>query len=135
MSTAASQLAVFCREVARFKTVWAVKDANGFPAPFSTDGARAMPFWSSESRVRRLIAVDPQFAGFEPKPIGWDVFCERWLPGLERDGLLAGVNWVGLRSSGFDVLPSTLKVNVEANGCSRARAVVYNVSGIENRFE
>jgi hypothetical protein len=73
-----------------------------------------MPFWSSESRALRLIAIAPQFAGFEPVPIGWDVFCERWLPGLERDGLLVGVNWVGKHASGFDMSPSALKVNVEA---------------------
>jgi len=114
MSTSVERLEAFCREVAQSKTVWAVKDANGFPAPFGTDGKRAMPFWSSQLRALQLVSIAPQFTGFEPVPLDWEVFCGRWLPGLERDGLLVGVNWVGLRASGFDLLPSELKVNVEA---------------------
>jgi hypothetical protein len=114
MSTSASQLATFCREIAQSKTVWDVKDANGFPAPVGTDGKRAMPFWSSESRALRLISIAPQFTGFTPIAIDWEIFRERWLPGLERDALLIGVNWVGVRASGFDLSPSELKANVEA---------------------
>lgn len=114
ISTSASQLAAFCREVAQSKTVWAVKDANGFPAPVGTDGNRAMPFWSSKSRALDLISIAPQFTGFEPIAIDWEIFRERWLPGLERDGLVVGVNWVGVRASGFDLSAFELKVNVEA---------------------
>jgi hypothetical protein len=61
-----------------------------------------------------LVAIAPQFAGFEPVSLDWEVFCQRWLPGLERDGLLVGVNWAGVRASGFDLLPADLKANVEA---------------------
>jgi hypothetical protein len=114
MSTSVIQLATFCREVAESKTVWAVKDANGFPAPVGTDGKRAMPFWSSQLRALHLISIAPQFTGFEPIGIDWEAFRERWLPGLERDGLLVGVNWAGVRASGFDLPPSELQMNVEA---------------------
>ena len=114
MSTSAIQLAAFCKEVAQTRTVWAVKDENGFPAPVGTDGKRTMPFWSSEFRALNLISIAPQFTGFKPVAIDWDIFCERWLPGLERDDLLVGVNWVGVLASGFDLLPSELKANVEA---------------------
>jgi hypothetical protein len=114
MSTSAMQLATFCKEVAQSKTLWAVKDVNGFPAPAGTDGKRAMPFWSSQARALHLISIASQFAGFEPVPISWEVFCDRWLPGLEQDGLLVGVNWAGATASGFDMHPSELKQNVEA---------------------
>src|SRR6478609_8838692 len=104
-------MAAFCREVALSRAVWGIRDAGGFPAPFGADGERAMPFWSSQSRALKLIATAPQFAGFVPVSIDWDTFCERWIPGLERDGLLVGVNWVGARVSGYDISPSNLKRN------------------------
>ena len=114
MSTSAMQLATFCKEVAQSKTLWAVKDVNGFPAPAGTDGKGAMPFWPSQTRALNLISIASQFAGFEPVPISWEDFCDRWLPGLEQDGLLVGVNWVGATASGSDMHPSELKQNVEA---------------------
>ena len=114
MSTSVIQLTMFCKEVAQSKIVWAIKDMNGFPAPAGTDGKRAMPFWSSQARTLHLISIASQFAGFEPVPLSWEVFCDRWLPGLEQDGLMVGVNWVGATASGFDMHPAELKRNVEA---------------------
>jgi hypothetical protein len=40
--------------------------------------------------------------------IDLDAWRERWLPGLERDGLLVGVNWSGDRATGFDVEPANV---------------------------
>lgn len=114
MSTSAIQLTTFCKEVAQSKIVWAIKDMNGFPAPAGTDGKRTMPFWSSQARTLHLISIASQFAGFEPVPLSWEVFCDRWLPGLEQDGLMVGVNWVGATAPGFDMHPAELKRNVEA---------------------
>ncbi|RPH67238.1 MAG: hypothetical protein EHM78_21965 [Myxococcaceae bacterium] len=36
-----------------------------------------------------------------------------WLPGLERDGRLVGVNWSGNTASGYDVTPSEVRARVE----------------------
>ena len=53
--------------------------------------------------------------GFLPSvEIEWTTFCERWVPGLEKDGLLVGVNWSGDRATGFDVKPRDVVANVEA---------------------
>ena len=113
MSISTAHAAEFYREVAAFGVVWAIKDSGGFPAPQGNDGARAMPFWSSESRALSTIRNVSAYQGFAPVAIEWAVFCERWVPGLIRDGLLAGINWSGATAKGFDISPADLERNVE----------------------
>lgn len=114
MSIAAAHAAAFYREVAKSNVVWSIKDGGGFPAPIANGRQRAMPFWSSESRALYIVQNVAAYRGFTPIPIQWQAFCERWVPGLVRDGLLAGVNWSGSSASGYDVAPTDLKRNVEA---------------------
>ncbi|MBQ1782352.1 MAG: DUF2750 domain-containing protein [Gammaproteobacteria bacterium] len=114
MSIAAANAATFYREVAEAGVIWSIKDASGFPAPVASGGNRAMPFWSSESRALSVISGVPAYSGFNPVPIQWQIFCDRWVPGLTGDNLLAGVNWSGSSASGFDISPNELKRNVEA---------------------
>lgn len=73
-----------------------------------------MPFWSLESRARRVIETVADYRGFTPVPIEWSVFVERWVPGLEKDGLLVGINWSGQSATGFDAEPRKVQQNVEA---------------------
>jgi hypothetical protein len=112
VSQAASQASSFYKDVARNRRLWAIKDEDGFPAPKSDEG-RAMPFWSTRSRVERVIAKVPAYAGFSPIELTWEDFKGHWLPGLERDGLRVGVNWSGPRATGYDLLPSEVERNVE----------------------
>lgn len=114
MSTYSAQASQFYQEVAESGIVWGIKDSGGFPAPRGSEGARAMPFWSSQSRAQRLIDNVSAYKDFEPVAISWADFCERWVPGLSRDGLLAGINWSGERATGFDIQPFELQENVEA---------------------
>ena len=114
MSVLAAQAQAFYREVSTRRVVWAIRDAEGFPAPIGGDGKRAMPFWSLESRARRIIDTVPAYRGFEPHAIDWDAFCSRWVPGLAADGLLVGVNWSGTRAEGYDVSPNDVMRNVLA---------------------
>jgi hypothetical protein len=114
MSQAGSQAWAFYREVAESRTVWTVRDEGGFPAPLNGEGKRAMPFWSSFSRVQRIIKTVPAYSGFEPVEISWVEFCEKWIPGLVEVGLLVGVNWSGKRATGYDLEPALLKRNVES---------------------
>jgi hypothetical protein len=114
MSIASAHAAEFYREVAESNFVWGIKDSGGFPAPLDASGKRAMPFWSSESRAQTIIRSIPAYSSFVPVAIEWSVFCERWVPGLKKDGLLAGVNWAGAKASGFDIELSDLQRNVEA---------------------
>ncbi|TGN37865.1 DUF2750 domain-containing protein [Marinobacter confluentis] len=114
MSISSAQASKFYQEVAENGIVWGIKDNGGFPAPHGTEGKRAMPFWSSKSRAQAVIENVNAYKGFEPVAIPWEVFCERWVPGLSQDGLLAGINWSGTGATGFDIQPSELQKSVEA---------------------
>lgn len=113
MAQSASQAHAFYRDVANHRRVWTVKDDDGFPAPLSSSGKRAQPFWSSLSRVQRIIKTVPAYVSFAPIEISWDDFRDKWLPGLEQDGLLIGVNWSGKNATGYDLDPGWLRKCVE----------------------
>lgn len=68
--------------------------------------ASRRPFWSLESRVRTLISTVEVYAGFRPQAIELDVWRRRWLPDLESEGMLVGLNWSGELATGFDVPPA-----------------------------
>ena len=82
---------------------WTVRDEAGYPAPENREGRRAQPFWSSRPRVERIIETVPAYSGFEPEEIPLADFMDEWLPDLERDGVLIGVNWSGPTATGYDV--------------------------------
>ncbi|EGR1312237.1 TPA: DUF2750 domain-containing protein [Vibrio vulnificus] len=113
MTTSALKATAFYKEVAKNRVIWTCRDAKGFPAPFNSDGLRAMPFWSSLSRVQNSIVSSIAYESFEPIEISWETFVEKWAVGLARDGLLVGVNWSGENSSGYDLKPAELVANVE----------------------
>lgn len=105
MSTSAAQASAFFDEVGRTESVWTVEDDGGVPAPLGADGRRAMPFWSRRSRAERVIGTVPAYSGFRPSEIALRDFVDRWLPGLERDGIDVGLNWSGSRATGYDLTP------------------------------
>jgi hypothetical protein len=114
MTGSAASAAAFYRDVAQSRTVWAIRDAGGFPSPKNLSGKRAMPFWSTSSRAEKVIANVAAYAGFEPVAISWDEFRDNWLPGLAQDELLVGVNWSGKKATGYDLEPHEVKTNIEA---------------------
>ena len=116
MSQSSSQAWAFYRDVAKSPTVWTVRDTGGFPSVMTSTGKRASPFWSTRSRVEKIIKTVPAYAGFEPVEISWVEFCSKWVPGLVRDGALVGVNWSGPRAAGYDIEPERLVRNVDAVG-------------------
>lgn len=59
-----------------------------------------MPFWSLKSRAEGTIENVPALKGFQAFEIDLDQFLNRWLSGLEKDGLNVGVNWSGKRATG-----------------------------------
>lgn len=114
MTQAASQAAAFYRDVARDRMVWTLDDENGYPAPKTRTGQRAMPFWSSKSRVEKIIRTVPGYHGFRPIGFTWEVFVAEWVPDLKTSGLLVGVNWSGEHALGYDLEPDDVVTNVTA---------------------
>ena len=112
MSQAASQWAAFARDVAAHKRLWTIKDDSGFPTVTSR-GQTAHPFWSSRSRVEKVIRTVPAYSAFQPHELSWEEFRDRWVPGMTKDGLFVGVNWSGSRVVGYDVSAMDVKKRVE----------------------
>jgi hypothetical protein len=113
LSQVSSQAWAFYREVAANRVLWTIRDDAGFPT-FTTDtGETAHPFWSSRARVERIIKSVPAYAGFVPFQISWEDFCGKWVPGMTKDEILAGVNWSGKRAKGYDVAPERLRQSVQ----------------------
>ncbi len=106
MSLSGAHTAAFRREVPQEGRVWTIKDANGCPVPEDADGTRAVPFWSKPTRAKRVIAQVEAFHDFDVVEIDAQAFLAEWLPGLERDGLLVGVNWAGAHATGYDITPA-----------------------------
>lgn len=114
ISQAAAQASAFYREVARLGAVWTIRDDGGFPAPLNEEGRRTRPFWSSRSRAEKIIGTVTAYKGSSPFEISWADFVERWVLGLTRDGIPAGVNWGGPRATGYDLDAEQLRRSVEA---------------------
>jgi len=109
VSQAASQYAAFWRDVKRSRKVWTVRDDNGYPAPRTRTGQRAMPFWSTLSRVQRIIKTVSAYRQFNPEELSWETFRDKWLPELEANGCLVGVNWSGRKALGYDMAPADIR--------------------------
>lgn len=113
MSQAAAQASAFYEDVAKNKKVWTIRDEGGIPAPVGDDGKRAMPFWSTRNRAEKIIRNVAAYKGFEAVELDWEVFRDRWLVGLEKDGLNVGVNWSGDKAVGYDVAPENVRKGIE----------------------
>jgi hypothetical protein len=114
MSMAALHADAFMSEALANRAVWAIRDYEGFPTSTNSSGQTAMPFWSTERRAQRIIEGVAAYQNFKPVRLELEVFVERWLSGLERDGLYAGLNWSGERATGYDMLPKDVRARLAA---------------------
>ena len=113
VSISAAHADAFYDEVVSRGEVWGIRDEGGFPAPES-DGSRAMPFWSTRSRAQRVIDNVEAYQGFEVTALPLDLWRLRWLPGLQADGILIGLNWSGPTATGYDVSSEDVARNVSS---------------------
>ncbi len=109
MSLSGAHKAAFRREVAQEGRVFAIRDGGGYPAPAVPGGQRSVPFWSKPTRAQRVVGQVAAYQGFEIVPFGVDEWLQDWLAGLDRDGLLVGLNWAGTRATGFDMTPAQVR--------------------------
>ncbi|MBY5460563.1 DUF2750 domain-containing protein [Rhizobium leguminosarum] len=108
MSISAINADTFVSEVLNGRQVWGIRDRDGFPTSTNASGETAMPFWSSQKRAMSIIKTVPAYSDFTLEPISLPAFVERWLPGLQKDGLHCGLNWSGARATGYDLSPADL---------------------------
>jgi uncharacterized protein DUF2750 len=108
VTPSAAHADAFYREALREGSVWTIRDGGGFPAPVSDSGKRTAPFWSLRSRAEAITTAVDAYVGMEIVEIDLSSWRERWLPGLERDGILVGLNWSGEHATGYDVEPANV---------------------------
>jgi hypothetical protein len=65
-----------------------------------------MPFWSKKSRAVGIVDHVGAYSGFDVVMVPLPEWRDRWLPGLQRDGLRVGLNWSGARATGYDLEPA-----------------------------
>lgn len=106
MTITAAHADAFFIEATQSGAVWAIRDEAGFPAATNSSDETVMPFWSLESRARRIIDQVSAYGGFTPHKLPLEVFADRWLKGLQKDNVRVGINWSGVRATGFDIAPA-----------------------------
>jgi hypothetical protein len=92
MTQSSLQWNSFVSEVVRSKRIWTIRDKEGFLTSTNQDGECSMPFWSSATRAKKNIENVPAYSNFALHEISLHDFMEKWLIGLEKDGLFVGVN-------------------------------------------
>lgn len=97
----------FIERVAKARVVWGLQSPKGWAAAPSNDheGQEVMPFWSDRAYAAR--AAKDEWAEYEPTSIDIDSFIDKWLKGMNQDGLLIGTNW-NARLMGLEVEPAEL---------------------------
>ena len=93
VSQSASQAAAFFREVTQHRLVWYVRDDQGSPAPVTSSGKRALPYWSSEARAQRAAKIWGH--GLRPVSVSLETWRSGDLHDLADGDLLVGINWTG----------------------------------------
>lgn len=114
MSISAAHASAFFAEVIEHGEVFTVEDEGGVPAPRNRSGLRAMPFWSRESRARRVIETVPAYSAFVPVRLTLSEFRELWIPDLSSNGMQIGVNWSGEGATGYDLMPAEVLAGLDA---------------------
>lgn len=92
VSTAKTEIE-FYRQVAQTESLFSIIDDKGIPTPTGDDGLKVMPFWSSEAAALDFIQSNEGFTQFQPYPIEWSIFQDKWIEGIAQDDLLVGLNW------------------------------------------
>ena len=97
----------FIRRVRDHGEVWGLRsEARGWAYCPSNDGDEdVLVFWSDRAYAARH-AVD-EWADYVPTVIPLEAFMQRWLPGMQRDGALAGVNF-NADLAGVELRPEAL---------------------------
>ncbi|PWK47273.1 DUF2750 domain-containing protein [Pleionea mediterranea] len=90
---------VFLQQAIDQGVVWALitGDLDKGTAEFALTGSAdndnidVMPFFSHEDFAQALCS--DEWSIYQPHPIDLDDFIDNWLPGMQKDSLLVGVNW------------------------------------------
>lgn len=77
------------KKMADEQAVWTLRQEDGWALAGDVDGHELIPVWPHECFA--ICCALGSWAGFVPVSIELDVWMERWLIGMERDGRSAAV--------------------------------------------
>ncbi|TCT24182.1 DUF2750 domain-containing protein [Thiobaca trueperi] len=80
---------LFVTEATAQGRVWALKGEGGFVAFRDDEGHECFPFWPAPALAEAL--ADDDWSDCRAEPLTLDVFMDRWLTGMARDGRLVSV--------------------------------------------
>lgn len=100
----------FVRRVRSTGTLWGLRDHEGWAiCPSNEQECDLYVFWSDEAYARQHCK--DEWSSYEPVSITLDSFLENWIPGMERDGFLIGVQF-NSDLAGLEVNPSSLAIDL-----------------------
>ncbi|NTS78038.1 DUF2750 domain-containing protein [Catenovulum sp. SM1970] len=83
----------FCLEVAESQHLFTIEDDNGIPTPKNDDNTLSMPFWSTQAQAETFLQTEPGYQNFKLIEVQWLTFVDKWVDGLQKEGVCAGINW------------------------------------------
>jgi len=93
--TADSQanLDLFVQRARETRQVWGLKAAKGWAVCESNEYQDLVvyPFWSEAGSAQ--LHCTGEWSQYAPTPIELDLFLDTWLPGMDEDNALVGINW------------------------------------------
>lgn len=104
---------MFLKRVMENEVVWGLQIDDKWCVCESTKyhDTQVMPFWSDEAYAKQC--AKKEWSHYIPTAIPLDAFLQNWLPGMDEDNLLAGVNW-NVHLVGAEEEPSALALGLQS---------------------
>ena len=104
----------FVSRVSASETVWGLADDDGWAiCPSNEYDCDLYVFWSDEADARQHCK--DEWSSYEPTAIDLESFLENWIPGMESDGFMIGVQF-NADLAGLEVQPSKLAGDLKRGG-------------------
>jgi hypothetical protein len=110
---------VFYDDFINNNKVWTLRDSDGYVVLGDDSGRSVAPFWSSLSRINKMVKVI-SLEKCEIVEINGDDFFNIIIPKLTSRNIQVGVNWSGKNATGYDMPAVQLKEIIEINIKARA---------------
>lgn len=123
MSTSSINYSVFSKEIVDIGKIYTLKDKQGFCAVRNSENKIVQPFFSKPSLPEKIIKTNDKYKSFLVHELLIADFIDKWLPGLQKDKILLGINWASKTITGYDVNPSDIYLLIE-----------YEAKKIEDEF-
>ena len=101
MSVAAAQYAQFCDQAVEHRKVFTFTNSGEYLV-YPVGGNEVVPFWSSRDRLVSIQRTLTKYERHQIDEMELNEFLD-WIPTLEGQGILIGVNWSGERLTGYNV--------------------------------